>query len=346
MILVSLLDAVALLASMAAVIIVYTGKKGVLKRDVKILLTGLLLLTIFNNLSNFLEWSGIVRTMEPLEDYPGILTPLMWVFFLYAYMQWMTEKDLLHSKKELQRTHAELKKAYEELKSVDKLKSNLIATVSHELRTPITITKGAIEMALSEDVTSEVRKLLKMGKDALVRQDRIIGNLIAAAQVEKEVFKLHFEQVDMGQAISSAAQEMRPQAEKKKVTIEADVPNLPLVRADRERVKQVIVNIIDNAIKFNEEGGRVKVNVRVKSNYVEACVSDNGIGIPKELQGKIFERLYQIDGSLTRHYGGTGMGLAIAREIVEAHGGRIWVESEPGKGSRFSFTLPIVEKEE
>lgn len=344
MIPVFLLDAVALLASVAAVIIVYAGKKGVLTRDVKILLAGLLLLTVFNNLSNFLEWSGIVRTMEPLEDYPGILTPLMWVFFLYAYTQWMTEQDLLQSKKELQKTHAELKKAYEELKSVDQLKSNLIATVSHELRTPITITKGAIEMALSEDVTSEVKALLKMGKDALVRQDRIIGNLIAAAQMEKEVFKLHLEHVDMGQVLELAVQEMRPQAEKKKVTIEADVPNLPLVRADRERVRQVVVNLIDNAIKFNEVGGRVKVNARVLGDYVEACVSDNGIGIPKGHQEKIFERLYQVDGSLTRHYGGTGMGLAVVKEIILGHKGRIWVESEPGRGSKFYFTLPVVKE--
>ncbi len=124
----------------------------------------------------------------------------------------------------------------------------------------------------------------------------------------------------------------------------ASMPDeLPRVKGDFKALKHVFHNLIDNAIKFNKDGGEVLIEAREKQGMIEVCVSDTGIGIPRELQKKVFERFYQVDSSLTRRYGGTGMGLEIAREIMEAHGGEIKVESRPGGGSRFCFTLPIAE---
>ncbi|MFQ6136242.1 MAG: sensor histidine kinase, partial [Candidatus Hydrothermarchaeales archaeon] len=123
-----------------------------------------------------------------------------------------------------------------------------------------------------------------------------------------------------------------------KTSIQED---LPKVRADFDELKHVLLNLLDNAIKFNRKGGEVLIEAGQKGDVVEVSVSDTGIGIAEEHLEKVFDRLYQIDVSTTRKHGGIGMGLAVAKEIVEAHGGRIWVESEIGKGSHFCFTVPV-----
>jgi PAS domain S-box-containing protein len=244
------------------------------------------------------------------------------------------------------RLHEETRKAYEELKSIDELKSNLIASVSHELKTPITIGKAAVELAMREDDPGKRREMLVMALDAWKREDRIASDLIDTARLERGELRLSLESLDIRDVITLCAGDMRQVARKKKVSIRASVPGeLPWVKGDFRALKHVLYNLIDNAIKFNRDGGEVLIEAREKKGMVEVCVSDTGLGIPGDKIGKVFDRFYQVDGSLTRRYGGTGMGLAIAKEIVEAHGGRIWVESEPGEGSEFCFTLPIAEEE-
>jgi PAS domain S-box-containing protein len=235
-----------------------------------------------------------------------------------------------------------LQQAYEELKSLDELKSNVIANVSHELRTPITIAKGALEMLLREEKDPDKGRLISMARDALVRQNMIVGDLIEAASMERTArMRLSLEDVDLNRVITPVLEEFRPQAVGKGIGLETRLARgLPRVKADFKRLGHVLRNLISNAVKFTDKGG-VTVVARRKKGMVEVCVSDTGIGIPEDKQEKVFERLYQVDSSGTRRYGGTGMGLAIVRDIVEAHGGRIWVESELDKGSRFCFTLPI-----
>lgn len=230
----------------------------------------------------------------------------------------------------------ETEKAYEELKSLDDTKSNLLSNITHELRTPITIEEDAVKR----------RKLLGMGMNAMGRQDQIIDDLIGFQRLQSQDYKLNLGAIDLRQATLHAVEKLKPKAMLKKVRVEVKAAkNLPLVKADFDEIKHLLRNLIDNAVKFNREGGEVTVNVGVEDGEAIVSVADTGIGISKDKQRKIFERLYQADGSLSRRYSGTGMGLAIVKEIVEAHGGSIWVVSEPGKGSRFSFTLPILEKE-
>jgi signal transduction histidine kinase len=244
------------------------------------------------------------------------------------------------------RLHEKTREAYEELKTLDELKSNIISNVSHELRTPITIARGALELAINEKDMKMMHALLKMAFDALVRQNLIIGDLIEAARMEKGRRELKLTAVDVAQAVALVCGEFEPLVIRSKLKMRVRVEeDLPLVKADYEQLRHVLRNLIGNAVKFNKEGGSVTIEAAKKKDMVEICVSDTGIGIPKNKLSKIFGLLYQVDSSMTRSYGGTGMGLAIVKEIVEAHGGKIEVESEPGNGSRFCFTLPIAEEE-
>jgi|Deesub1362A_J573_1020465.scaffolds.fasta_scaffold05338_4 PAS domain S-box-containing protein len=243
---------------------------------------------------------------------------------------------------ELRRAYEELRRAYQELKSLDELKGNIIANVSHELRTPLTIARGAIELARQEKDPEERNRLLKMAEDALTRQNFIVENLIEAAKIRKGERRLKLEPVDVAELIKQVSDEFKPMLVKAKLTMEISLAeDLPKVRADREQLKLVVRNLLNNAIKFNREGGRINIRAEKEHGMIKVCVSDTGIGIPEDRLDKIFERFYQVDSSPTRRYGGAGMGLAIVKEVVEAHGGRVTVESELGKGSTFCFTLPI-----
>jgi signal transduction histidine kinase len=245
--------------------------------------------------------------------------------------------------KELRTAYEGLRKAHEDLKAVDEMKSNIIANVSHELITPITIAKGALEILENEDDPTTRKSLIGIVSDALARQNKIVSNLIEAAKMEKRAGKdLSLEPVDLDNVVTLVMGELSPLAVEREIKLENKIDKkLPRVRGDFERIGLVLRNLIGNAVKFTDKGGKVTVEATRKNGMVEVSVSDTGIGIPSDEQDKIFERFYQVDNSPTRRYAGTGMGLAIAKDIVEAHGGNITVESDLGKGSRFSFTLPI-----
>lgn len=245
---------------------------------------------------------------------------------------------------EHRRTERALKKAYDELKSLDKLKSNIIDNVTHELRTPITIIRGALDLVRDEDQKDVRNKLLDTAVDALRRQDFMVGNLINAATIKSGGKTLKLATVNLTHIMAIISDEFSSTIIKNniKITVRAE-ENLPLVRADYTQLMQVMRNLISNAIKFNRTGGSVTVDMKKKGNMVEVCVSDTGIGISDDAREKIFDHLYQADSSNGRNYGGAGMGLAIVKGVVEAHDGMIIVESEPGKGSKFFFTVPVAE---
>lgn len=244
---------------------------------------------------------------------------------------------------ELGNAYKRLEEGFLDLKEVDRLKSDIISNVSHELRTPLTIVKGAVDIAIETEDKDDRNELLQTCKRALNRQDRIIADLIDVAQFERKKYKLEPENIDLEPVISSAKNEIWPFDKERNVTIKVSLQeDLPKVIADFSALERILANLLDNAIKFNKEGGEVLVEAKRKDDAVEVSITDTGIGIPKDKISKIFTPLYQADATTTRKYSGTGMGLAVVKRLVEAHGGKIQVESEDGKGSRFYFTLPIL----
>ncbi|MBI5253641.1 MAG: PAS domain S-box protein [Euryarchaeota archaeon] len=242
----------------------------------------------------------------------------------------------------LKKAHSELQRAYKELQSLDALKSDIISNVSHELRTPITIIKGALDLAVDEKDEEKRKELFTMGMNALLKQNRIVGDLVAVAEFHKGKYKLNLENVNIGYIVLLVEKEMEYHAGRSSVKIKTKVEeNLPEVKADFDAIKHVLTNLVENAIKFNKPKGEVLIEAKQIENALQVSVADTGIGIAKENLERIFSPLTQLDPSASRKYGGTGTGLAVARRIVEAHGGKIWAESEVGRRSRFYFMLPI-----
>lgn len=247
-----------------------------------------------------------------------------------------------NTERKIKNSYMKLQSAYGELKILDRIKNNLIANVSHELRTPLTITKSAVEFALKEMDKGERDEILSTAQKALLKQDRIIGDLVGASKIFKKEFKLKLEEVDLEGVIVLSKKEMESLTFANRIKIKSEVEaDLPIIKADYNAIKHVITNLLDNAIKFNIEEGEVLLKAKRNSKYVEVMVEDTGIGIEKDQLDRIFDSFYQIDPSPNRKYGGTGLGLTVAKEIIEAHGGKLSVESNVGKGSRFTFTLAI-----
>ncbi|MFQ5815255.1 MAG: ATP-binding protein, partial [Candidatus Hydrothermarchaeaceae archaeon] len=242
---------------------------------------------------------------------------------------------------ERKRAEAELKRAYEELKTLDKMKDELISNVSHELRTPLTIAKGAIELVI-DGVDKKQRDLLARGKNNLVRLNNLIGDLMEAVKVQKKVGLDMIVDVNIVELVDEAIRSQEALAKENDVRIESRMPkDLPKLRGDKAALEQAFIHLLNNAVKFNKKGGVVLIDAVAKDDHIEVSVVDTGIGIAKEQLDKIFENFYQVDASTTREYPGIGIGLALVKSIVERHGGKIWVESELGKGSEFIFALPV-----
>ncbi len=238
---------------------------------------------------------------------------------------------------------AELTAANEELKSVDRLKTDIISNVSHELRTPITITRGSLELLDGENDPEARSQLQKMAFNALERQNQIVEDLVAAATIQKGGPKLNLEPIDVKAAITLTCHKTNAKAIEKKIKLlHRYQKDLPPVYADYKKLQHILRNLLHNALKFTEPGGKITINAIKKDGVVEVSMSDTGIGIPEDAIDKIFDPLYQTDPSATRMFEGTGMGLAIVKELVEAHEGRLSVKSRLGKGSIFCFTLPVV----
>lgn len=242
--------------------------------------------------------------------------------------------------KELLRAHEELQRAYAELKEVDQVRSDIINNVSHELRTPLAIAKGMMELAMDEEDKVERNRLLTMGRNALLRQNEIIENLITLSGLRRGEYKLNMEDVELEPVVMLSKKMIEPRAIEEGVEILAAPCEGLVVRADYNALKNVLYNILDNAVKFNKRGGKLVIEAKRESSMVEVSITDTGMGISPENLEKIFLPLQQIDSSTTRSHGGTGTGLAVVKELIGAMGGQVRVESELGEGSCFTFTLP------
>jgi signal transduction histidine kinase len=229
-----------------------------------------------------------------------------------------------------------------ELQEADRLKDEMVQNVSHELRTPLTFVKGYVELLLAGDagpLTDEQREYLEVVIERTDTVTRLVSDIMFLQQADQLPNKKSG--ISLVRLARRALQGCAAIADKARLTLVEDMPDsAPLVVGDEGRLLQVFDNLLGNAIKFSPEGGQITVAVEDEGPVARVSVSDQGIGIPKDQQERIFERFYQVDGSARRRFGGTGLGLAIAKRIVEAHGGEIWAESESGEGSTFFFTVP------
>ena len=230
-----------------------------------------------------------------------------------------------------------------ELKRLERVRREFVANVSHELRTPLTAIKGYAETLRDgglrdpETAAEFVRVIHRHAE----RLRALIEDLLDLAAVEQGEARIDLAPVALRDVATQAEAVARPAAAGKRHTLTLDVPgDLPRVLADRDRLGQVLINLLDNAVKFTPEGGRIEVSARPSSGRVVVSVKDNGVGIPPEDLGRIFERFYRVGRSRDRREGGTGLGLAIAKHLTQAMGGTIEVESRPGSGTTFRVSLP------
>jgi len=237
-----------------------------------------------------------------------------------------------------------------QLQKLDKIKSDFLNITSHELRTPMSAIKGYTQMVFKQklgQITDEQRHALNVVLRNTDRLDNLIRDILDVSRLESGTIKFVPEKTDAGKMVNEAVETMQPTADLKNIKINTEIePYIPEMMVDHERIKQVIINIVNNAIKFSPNGTIINVRTKKDNDQVLFEIQDYGRGIPKDKQEKIFEIFYQVDSGMDRKFGGAGLGLAISRGIILSHGGKIWVDSEPEKGSIFYFSLPITPVED
>ena len=230
------------------------------------------------------------------------------------------------------------------LKELEIIRQDFVANVSHELRTPLTTIKGyaetLLEGALKEDVAFQFVQVIKRHTDRLTK---IVEDLLMLSKIESKEFQLKIEFISLPDFINDVIDFVKEAAEKKEISIsQSKITSSQAVGADRNYLEQIFINLLDNAIKYTHEGGKVTISAIEKDKReIQFSIEDDGMGIPREDIPRIFERFYRVDKGRSQELGGTGLGLSIVKHLVQAHGGRVWVESQLGEGSTFYFTLPI-----
>lgn len=248
------------------------------------------------------------------------------------------------------------------LREAEEMKNTLLSVISHELKTPVSIIKGYASTLARRDAEWDKNTLadgLAVIEEESDKLNELINNLLDASRLQAGGLKLQFVYLDLPSLAEKVVEKARLQVQSASAgkrpsgagapqyTFFLDFPpEFPPVKGDYERIREVLSNLVGNAIKYSPGGGLIRVSGRVKGNEVELAVSDEGIGIPVSEQERIFDRFSRVDNSLTRQTPGAGLGLFLVKAVVEAHGGRVWVESRPGMGSTFYFTLPLERADE
>lgn len=237
-----------------------------------------------------------------------------------------------------------------EIRNIERMKTAFVSTVSHELRTPLTSIKGFISTLIQDtegfydaDTRMEFYKIIDQECDRLTR---LISDLLNVSRIEAgRALDLNLKPLDMPELVEKVAMVQRSYTEKH--TIATDMEDgFPTVVADHDKMEQILINLTNNAIKYSPKGGTITLRGRYNDHTITMTVADQGMGIPKEHLSKVFERFHRVDNRDTREVGGTGIGLYLVKHLVEAHGGKIWVESEVGKGTNFIFNMPIAPPED
>jgi PAS domain S-box-containing protein len=296
--------------------------------------------------------SSIVLTLVENRSYPceyRILHKsgrIKWVMQTVARIQYQGQEAILGNLMDItERKYLERKVI--EYKELNKLKNDLLATVSHELRTPLATIKGYATMMLSYGKRfsfNENKEYLRSIDTSTDRLTRLVNNLLDSSRMEAGLLQLQKSPVNIVSLIRKTANEVRFRANGHNLVLVLPA-KLPRVKIDTKRILQVLDNLLDNAVKYSPPQTQIVLTAQKQSSDILISVSDQGPGIPTKERHRIFERMYRAEQRSGISAEGMGLGLSISRGLVEAHGGKIWVESEPGKGSTFYFTLPLVNKD-
>jgi two-component system phosphate regulon sensor histidine kinase PhoR len=229
-----------------------------------------------------------------------------------------------------------------EIKRLERIRKDFVANVSHELRTPLTSIKGYLE-AFSEMeffLPADGKKFLSILQKQSERMENIVSDLLQLAKIESGQEKLQLSPIPVKPFLEKTVSSLSPLAQKKNQTLDLHAPEDLILQADPDKLSRIMINLLENAIKYTPEKGKIVVGCHKKNGCIELFVKDNGIGIPPADQNRIFERFYRVDRARSRELGGTGLGLAIVKHLMEAHGGSIGVESYPNEGSTFTARFP------
>lgn len=255
-----------------------------------------------------------------------------------------TNDELAQLSEAFNRSALALSKMEEERLHLDKSKSEFLSITSHELRTPITPLKAQLQMLQQE----YFGKLTDKQKESIVvilrnaeRLNKIIEDFLEISRIEAARLKFVFRKTDLSEVIRETVEFMSGFAREKDITLITTTKEFPIIEIDPDRISQVLRNLVHNAIKFSPKNSTIEIDMTMQKDSVQFSVKDKGVGLNIEDQIRVFEPFYQVENSLSRNYGGTGLGLTICRGIIEAQKGKIWVESKPGFGSTFYFTVPL-----
>ena len=242
------------------------------------------------------------------------------------------------------RTIAALSRMNEERREIDEAKTEFLSITSHELRTPMTPMKAQLQM-LENNYFGELTQKQKDSLAVIIRNadrlDKLIVDFLEISRIESARLKFSFKATDLKETICETVEFMKGFAKEKNIKLVVKVEELPVIEADPDRISQILENLINNAIKFSPRDSDIEINAETKKDYILFSVKDYGCGLTPEDQINVFEPFYQVDKAASKEYGGTGLGLAICRGIIESQKGKIWVESKPGEGCKFYFTIPM-----
>ncbi len=235
------------------------------------------------------------------------------------------------------------------LKKLEKVKEDFVANVTHEIRTPLTAIIGYLETIKNGAIVNidETKKFVDIILNQAERLNRLVEDLLTLSHIELKELKFNFENVSINAAITNVISLVETKAKEKKITIHNNVrENFPMIRADKDKLTQIFVNILDNAVKFTPESGRITIVAKEADAYTAVSISDTGIGVPRDEIQRLGERFYRVDRSRSRDLGGTGLGLSIVKHLMIAHGGRMEIESELGRGTTVFLLFPLAKKEQ
>jgi two-component system phosphate regulon sensor histidine kinase PhoR len=248
-------------------------------------------------------------------------------------------------REELKDNFESVRKAYEDMKALDKAKDNLVNTISHELRTPLTTILGYLEMAtegLYGEVSPKLKEKFGTMLSSINRINSLVGKMLEMSRLQEKTLDLDLEHVNLAMVAKEVLDELKSEIHARRHNVHVLFGNeLPVVMVDRLRMHDVLENLIDNAIRYTREGGKITIGADILAGKVHIWVRDTGIGISDDEKGKIFDKFFLADAGLTREDGRVGIGLFVSREIVRKHGGEMWLETKKGVGSTFHFTVPI-----
>jgi two-component system, NarL family, sensor histidine kinase BarA len=292
-----------------------------------------------------------------LEHFARIVDVLVYTSHKALLTSQLHIEAVTESYREVQEKNKKLSEALDRLQELSRLKSNFLATVSHELRTPLTSVIGYSEMLLAglagelnDEQKDYMKTILEKGESLL----RLISSILDLSRIEARGVQLVRKPTQLEDLVQSALESVLPQSLKKKLKLSTQVvPGMPTVIIDADKVRQSLVNLLSNSVKFTPAGGKITVTAGLaerapgvagpfgSAGYFQISVEDNGIGIARELQDKVFDTFFQADSSASREYGGAGLGLSIVKSYIEAHGGEVSVRSDADRGSTFTLTVPI-----